>query len=138
MEKNKDIKLNHRFLDEAGDTTFYGKVEAYPGKSFKVKVKRVFTIVPEGEILASGQLLEATDKKEEGRIPVSFEFGEDIAVGTVLWLAFAHPIAALAVLAVLVALTIWMIPKLWRFIRALLRKVTSEGAGSPPKSSPDV
>lgn len=25
MEKNKDIKLNHRFLDEAGDTTFYGK-----------------------------------------------------------------------------------------------------------------
>jgi multidrug resistance efflux pump len=52
---------------------------AYPGKSFKVKVKRVFTIVPEGEILASGQLLEATDKHEEGRIPVSFEYGEDIA-----------------------------------------------------------
>jgi hypothetical protein len=25
MDKNKDIKLNHRFLDEAGDTTFYGK-----------------------------------------------------------------------------------------------------------------
>ena len=53
--------------------------EAYPGKSFKVKVKRVFTIVPEGEILASGQLLEATSKKDEGRIPVSFEYGEDIA-----------------------------------------------------------
>jgi len=53
--------------------------EAYPGKSFKVKVKRVFTIVPEGEILASGQLLDAPDKHEEGRIPVSFEYGEDIA-----------------------------------------------------------
>jgi multidrug resistance efflux pump len=53
--------------------------EAYPGKSFKVKVKRVFTIVPEGEILASGQLLEPTDKGAEGRIPVSFEYGEDIA-----------------------------------------------------------
>src|SRR5262245_52717204 len=53
--------------------------EAYPGKSFKVKVKRVFTVVPEGEILASGQLLEATAKTEEGRIPVSFEYGEDIA-----------------------------------------------------------
>lgn len=25
MEKHKDIKLNHRFLDEAGDTTFYAK-----------------------------------------------------------------------------------------------------------------
>jgi multidrug resistance efflux pump len=53
--------------------------EAYPGKSFKLKVKRVFTIVPEGEILASGQLMEATDKTAEGRIPVSFEYGEDIA-----------------------------------------------------------
>ena len=53
--------------------------EAYPGKSFKVKVKRVFTIVPAGEVLASGQLLEAPDKHEEGRIPVSFEYGEDIA-----------------------------------------------------------
>jgi len=53
--------------------------EAYPGKSFKLKVKRVFAIVPEGEILASGQLLESTAKTEEGRIPVSFEYGEDIA-----------------------------------------------------------
>jgi multidrug resistance efflux pump len=53
--------------------------EAYPGKSFKVKVKRVFSIVPEGEILASGQLLDAPDKHEEGRIPISFEYGEDVA-----------------------------------------------------------
>ena len=43
-------------------------------------------------------------------------FGEDLAVGTVLWLAFAHPIAALIVLGLLVALMIWLIPKVWRFI----------------------
>jgi hypothetical protein len=65
-------------------------------------------------------------------------FGEEIAVGTVLWLAFAHPIAALAVLVALVAFTIWLIPKLWRFIRALLRKVTPEGAGTAPKRPVDV
>jgi multidrug resistance efflux pump len=53
--------------------------EAYPGRSFKVKVKRVFTIVPEGEILASGQLLEPESKKSDDTIPVSFEYGEDIA-----------------------------------------------------------
>jgi multidrug resistance efflux pump len=53
--------------------------EAYPGKSFKVKVKRVFTIVPEGEILASGHLLVAPDKNADDRIPVSFEYGDDIA-----------------------------------------------------------
>ena len=65
-------------------------------------------------------------------------FGEDIAVGTVLWLAFAHPVAALVVLAVLVGFTIWLIPKLWRFIRALLRKVTGEGAAQRPNSHADV
>ena len=51
-------------------------------------------------------------------------FGEELAVGTVLWLAFAHPIAALIVLGLLVLLMIWLIPKLWRFIRTLIRKVT--------------
>src|SRR5438128_1701301 len=40
-------------------------------------------------------------------------FGEDLAVGTVLWLAFAYPIAAIAVLLLLIALMIWLIPKLW-------------------------
>ena len=51
-------------------------------------------------------------------------FGEELAVGTVLWLAFTHPIAALIVVLALVGLTIWLIPKIWRFIRALLAKVT--------------
>jgi hypothetical protein len=65
-------------------------------------------------------------------------FGEDLAVGTVLWLAFTHPIAALIVLAVIVAFTIWLIPKVWRFIRALLRKVTGEGDDTAPDSHADV
>jgi hypothetical protein len=57
-------------------------------------------------------------------------FGEELAVGTVLWLAFAYPIAALVVLVVLVALMIWLIPKLWRFIGALIRKATGMGRNS--------
>jgi multidrug resistance efflux pump len=68
----KAISDIHPGMD--GEVTF----ATHPGKSFKVKVKRVFTIVPEGEILASGQLLETTAKTEEGRIPISFEYGEDI------------------------------------------------------------
>jgi Domain of unknown function (DUF4126) len=51
-------------------------------------------------------------------------FSEDLAVGTLLWLAFAHPIAALVVLAVLVALTIWLIPKVWRMLRAIVARVS--------------
>jgi multidrug resistance efflux pump len=51
----------------------------YPGKSFKVKVRRVMTVVPEGEILASGQILSPTSAGEHGEIPVVFDYGEDIA-----------------------------------------------------------
>ncbi len=50
-------------------------------------------------------------------------FGEELAVGTVLWLAFAHPIVALVVIAVLVALMIWLIPKVWRMIRAIAVRI---------------
>jgi len=53
--------------------------KAYPGKSFKVKVRRVMTVVPEGEILASGQLLSTTSAGEHGEIPVVFDYGEDVA-----------------------------------------------------------
>jgi multidrug resistance efflux pump len=58
-----------------GEVTF----DTYPGKSFKVTVRRVMTATPEGEVLASGKLLETTDEHEEGRIPVVFDYGEDIA-----------------------------------------------------------
>ena len=57
-------------------------------------------------------------------------FGEELAVGTVLWLAFAHPIAALIVIGLLVLLMIWLIPKVWRFIRTLVRKVTGTSASA--------
>jgi hypothetical protein len=50
-------------------------------------------------------------------------FGEELAVGTVLWLAFAHPIVALVVIALLVALMIWLIPKVWRMIRAIAVRI---------------
>ena len=47
-------------------------------------------------------------------------FGEEFAVGTVLWLAFAHPVTALVVLAMLVLLMLWLIPKVWRMLRKLV------------------
>ena len=61
-------------------------------------------------------------------------FGEELAVGTVLWLAFAYPIAALFVLALLVALMVWLIPKVWRFLAALVRRFPSVAS---PRSSPE-
>jgi len=96
-----------------------------------------------GSLAAGSHLAKAGGRAVINTSPEPFSnwaasFGEELAVGTVLWLAFAHPIVALVVLAVLVALMIWLIPKLWRFIRVLLRKVTGEGAGPVPKSRADV
>ena len=96
-----------------------------------------------GSLAAGSHLTKAGGRAVINTSPEPFSnwaasFGEDLAVGTVLWLAFTHPIVALVVLAALVALMIWLIPKLWRFIRALLRKVTGEGPGQLPKSRVDV
>jgi uncharacterized protein YjeT (DUF2065 family) len=51
-------------------------------------------------------------------------FGEEIAVGSVLWLAFTYPLVALAVVLVLTGLAIWLIPKLWRAFRRILGRVS--------------
>jgi multidrug resistance efflux pump len=50
-----------------------------PGRSYKVKVRRVMSAVREGELDASGQLLEATSASEHGYIPVVFDYDEDVA-----------------------------------------------------------
>ncbi len=63
-------------------------------------------------------------------------FAEELAVGTILWLAFAHPVAALVVLALLVALMLWLIPKLWRTLRAIVNRILAWFDGGGPRSSP--
>jgi Domain of unknown function (DUF4126) len=50
-------------------------------------------------------------------------FGEDLAVGTVLWLAFTHPVVAIVVVALLTAVMIWLIPRLWRMIRRIVDRL---------------
>jgi hypothetical protein len=58
-------------------------------------------------------------------------FGEDLAVGVVLWLAWEHPLVALGVLALLVLAMAWLIPRVWRFLRRMalrIRRLTGEGA----------
>jgi multidrug resistance efflux pump len=51
----------------------------YPGRTFKVKVRRILTAVREGELDASGQLLTATAASAPGYIPVVFDYDEDVA-----------------------------------------------------------
>ncbi|MDB5812753.1 MAG: protein of unknown function (DUF4126)/Short C-terminal domain, partial [Betaproteobacteria bacterium] len=42
---------------------------------------------------------------------------EDTLAAGMVWLAFTHPLLLMAVLVLLVMLTIWLLPKLWRGVR---------------------
>ncbi|MCB2166299.1 MAG: DUF4126 domain-containing protein [Deltaproteobacteria bacterium] len=51
--------------------------------------------------------------------------GEDLAVITGVWVALAHPWLFLGFMVVFVLLMIWLLPKLWRGIKAVFAKITS-------------
>jgi hypothetical protein len=60
-------------------------------------------------------------------------FGEDFAVGALLYLALSHPIALLVVVAVLIVASLWLLPKLWRLIRGASSRISGvlrDGGGS--------
>jgi len=50
-------------------------------------------------------------------------FLEDVAVIGGLWTALHYPVVFLALLAVFVVLMIWLLPKIWRALRAVYRKI---------------
>jgi Domain of unknown function (DUF4126) len=50
-------------------------------------------------------------------------FTEDAAVLGGLWLAIQHPLVFLLLLALFILLAIWLIPKIFRFIRAIFKRV---------------
>jgi len=50
---------------------------------------------------------------------------EDVAVGGLLWLAIAHPLAAAGVLVVMVAAMIWLLPKLWWMVRRVVARLVT-------------
>lgn len=49
---------------------------------------------------------------------------EDVTVFAALWAAFFHPWLLLAFLAVFFVLALWLLPKLWRGLRWLFRKLS--------------
>jgi hypothetical protein len=56
-------------------------------------------------------------------------FTEDGLVLAGLWLALAHPVAFLVLLAVFLALAVWLVPRLLRAMRALFRRITGASTG---------
>jgi Domain of unknown function (DUF4126) len=50
-------------------------------------------------------------------------FGEDLLAGGLVYLALAYPFVALAVVLALAGFSIWLLPNLWRFIRAIIERI---------------
>lgn len=54
---------------------------------------------------------------------IATSFGEESALLTGGWLAFAHPMVFLGLLAVFILVMIWLIPKVWRGIKSVLGNI---------------
>ena len=57
-------------------------------------------------------------------------FTEDAMVLGGIWIAFQHPLVFLAALLVFLAFAIWLLPKLWRFLRGIWRAIARSDAPS--------
>ncbi len=54
---------------------------------------------------------------------------EDALAAGMVWLAFKHPLALLVILILLVALMIWLLPRLWRGVRRVITAATAFASG---------
>ncbi len=60
---------------------------------------------------------------------------EDVAVFGGLWLALNHPVIWLGVLIAFILLMIWLLPKIWRGVKAVFRKIREFFSGKKTESA---
>ena len=97
-----------------------------------------------GGTLASGTHL----TKSGGRVLVNtspepfsnwaLSIGEDIAVIAGLWAALQHPWVFVALLVVFIILLIWLLPKIWRGIKFVFRKIAGLFSKQKPELEPTL
>ncbi|MCU7941368.1 MAG: DUF4126 domain-containing protein [Candidatus Thiodiazotropha sp. (ex Cardiolucina cf. quadrata)] len=63
---------------------------------------------------------------------------EDLAVIGGLWAALNYPLAFIILLVLFVALVIWLLPKIWRALKSLFRRIGSLFAKEPPMAEPST
>jgi hypothetical protein len=65
-------------------------------------------------------------------------FGEDLLAGALIYFALAYPVVALVAVALLIAVSIWLLPKLWRFMRAMVERIGDLFARAAAHVPPDA
>ena len=94
-----------------------------------------------GTLAATSFTTKATTRAAINTSPEPFSnigasLAEDTLVPAGLWLAVAHPLAFIALLAVALVLSVWLIRLCWRFLRLLLARVTRIFSGQPDPGAP--
>ncbi|MGK6305620.1 DUF4126 domain-containing protein [Variovorax sp. DT-64] len=89
-----------------------------------------------GSFAATAHAAKATTRAAINTSPEPFSnvgasLVEDSIVPAGLWLAVAHPFVFLLLFVVLLALSVWLIRKSWRFLRALFGRLTRIFSGRP-------
>jgi hypothetical protein len=95
-----------------------------------------------GSIVSGTHLTKAGTRALINHSPEPFSnwtasFGEDGLLLFGLWLAIAYPWLFLALLLLFMALAVWLLPKMWRLLRATLRRLSRRGQQpSAPPAAP--
>lgn len=61
---------------------------------------------------------------------------EDVMVFTGMWAAINHPVIWIIVAVIAIALMVWLIPKLWRGIKLIFKKIASLFGKKSPEQTP--
>ncbi len=94
-----------------------------------------------GTLAATSHAAKATSRAAINTSPEPFtnigtSLVEDSVVPAGLWLAIAHPLVFIPLLALVLILSIWLIRVCWRFLTQLLARVTRIFSGKPDPGLP--
>jgi hypothetical protein len=108
-----------------------GAALAYAALGDQGPAAQVAAAIIGGSIVTGTHLTKAATRATINHSPEPFSnwlasFAEDGIVLAGLWLALQHPIVFLVLLVVFLALVIWLLPKLWRALRAVFRRLRGD------------
>lgn len=125
----------HTFIRVPGGMTL-----AYLAMGDQGGAAQVAAALVGGGIVTGTHLTKAATRAALNHSPEPFSnwlasFAEDGIVLAGIWLAWQHPAIFLVLLALFLALVIWLLPKLWRALGWLVRRLRGGASGSPPSDA---
>jgi hypothetical protein len=92
-----------------------------------------------GSLAATSHLTKAGTRAAVNTSPEPFSnlglsVAEDVATAGLLWLVLTHPLVAVAIVAALLLLAAWLLPRLIRFIVRIGRRLLGAGGNVPGES----